>query len=152
MKMEFQSAPEKLILFCDFPYSHIQYICLALQLSGSELKPASKSILLPTHKWKIAKNGLGGWDIELSVFVAVSHSIKGMCLHVLFSSFSVLQSCFWVVLLTYSSSKGPDISHWHMLYMCIIDAHVQETEKFSLVLGSVVDVFYTLLCSECHVF
>ena len=43
--------------------------------------------MLPTHEWKIANNGLGGWDVALSVSAAVSHSIEGMCLHVLFSPF-----------------------------------------------------------------
>lgn len=65
----------------------LTYICFALQLSGSERKPARKSMLLPVDKWKIAKGGLDGWDVALSVSVAVSHSIQGMFLHFLFFYF-----------------------------------------------------------------
>lgn len=50
----------------------LSHICFALQLSGSERKPARKSMLLPVDKWKIAKDGLDGWDAALSVSVAVS--------------------------------------------------------------------------------
>lgn len=50
------------------------------------MKSASKIRLFPTHKWKIAKGGLDGWDVALTVSVAVSHSIEGTGLHILMSS------------------------------------------------------------------
>lgn len=84
LRVVFQSAPQNSVSAVAFLILTFVWLCSYLGLC--EVCKQKHFVA------KIARNGLDGWDVALSLFVAISHSFEGMCLHVLFPSLVFLLS------------------------------------------------------------